>query len=117
MLRNKKTYFTRPPAQLGQDILIHTEESDETRDLFEEVIAESSVVCASCNRTIHDNKELGGYCFRCSRNVCVECAKLRCAVHRKVICEDDAYHRGEKVICKSDSIFDFLKLVLSKEDK
>lgn len=111
-LRNRKSLYTAGTARIGQDVHTVREETDRKGNTLFNSMEESNTVCASCNKVIHENKELGGYCFRCERAVCGSCTDLRCDVHHKVLCQEDAYQYEGAVVCRCDSVFQLIGAIL-----
>ncbi len=111
-LRARHVYRAKADVTIDDDAFEKVERSRSVNGNLEDSFEVTVPACSGCGRTIRDPKELAGHCFVCGRVVCLECTSVRCDIHRKIVCEDDAIHFGAYTVCRADSFLAVFSLML-----
>ena len=84
-------------AQRFHGTVVEEKEVFRAGDDFVESVSRTPPVCAQ-GHVMHKQEQIGGQCA-CGAWLCVECARLRCALDGRVVCESHAERDGDRVLC------------------
>jgi len=96
-------YRVAPPGRMGEDSDAVSSEVVTwfQAGAFGTTTVNTVRICASCNAVMHKAEEVGGVCRVCNRLLCVECAKLKCAICEGCVCRAHSSDTSKGRICET----------------